>query len=215
MNIKPETIQAVSWAGKMGKKYTDRNPQSTKELNELYRKQYGISRVKLNRDFLGALDRNFKILEVGANIGLQLETLRKMGFSNLLGVEINEYAVRQAKEIHPKVDIIRGSALNLPFREGYFDLVFTSGVLIHISPKDINKALDEIWRTSSRYVWGFEYFAPELSEITYRGKKDLLWKRDFCALYLQRFPDFKIVKEQKFSLKGSENQSQMFLLKKV
>ena len=214
MNTKQSTTQATSWAGKMGKAYTDRNPQSIKELNALYKKQYGTSRTLMNRDFLGDLDRNIKIFEVGANIGLQLETLRKIGFHNLFGIELNEYAVMQAKRIHPAVDIIKGSAFDLPFRDACFDFVFTSGVLIHISPKDITKALDEIWRVSSRYVWGFEYFAEHPTEVVYRGKKNLLWKRDFAALYLQRFSSAKLIKEQKFSLKGSENVSQMFLLKK-
>lgn len=120
------------WEGEGGDSYTNRNAQSVEELNQRYLKEYGIPRTAMNEEFLGDLDRSLKILEVGANMGLQLELLRGMGFTNLCGIEINEHAVLRAKAIHPRVDIIKGSAFDLPFRDKYFDLVFTSGVLIHV-----------------------------------------------------------------------------------
>lgn len=206
--------QIIFWEGRKGGEYTDRNPQSIKELSKLYLDQYGVSRATMNKRFLGGLPRHTKILEVGANIGLQMEAIRKMGFKNIVGIDINNYSVKKAKSIHPNVDIIKGSAFDMPFRDGYFDLVFTSGVLIHISPKNINKALDEILRTTRQYIWGLEYFASKREEVVYRGKKNLLWKADFPALYLKRFPGLKLVKEERFPMRETENVSQMFLLKK-
>ena len=143
------TEQINFWSVRDGNNYTDRNPQSVKELDGLYKKQYGVLRTAMNRKFLSGISKDVKILEVGANIGLQLELLRKMGFTNLLGIEVNEYAVEAAKKIHPKIDIIKGSAFDLPFKKNYFDLVLTSGVLIHIAPKDVKKATKEIVRVSA------------------------------------------------------------------
>lgn len=208
------TKQSDTWAGEFGKEYTDRNPLSVKELDDLYKKDYGIGRRKMNEEFLQGLARDIKILEIGANIGLQLEMLRSMEFQNLLGVEINNYAVLQAKKLHPQVDVIHGSAFDLPFRDGNFDLAFTSGVLIHISPADLEKAVKEIYRVSGRYIWGFEYFSSEPAEVKYRGNEDLLWKRDFAEFYLTKFPTAQLIKEKKFKFLGSEDTSQMFLLEK-
>lgn len=209
-----ETKQIKFWSGKEGDVYMDRNPQSVVELDALYRKQYGIKRSLINRDFLSKLNKGMKILEVGAGIGLQLELLRKMGFKNLLGIEPNQYAIKQAKHIHPEIDIIRGAAFDLPFKDDYFDMVFTSGVLIHIDPRDLEKATREIVRASKRYIWGLEYYAPKLADIEYRGRRGFLWKRDFYDFYLKNFPNLKLVKEKKYEMKDG-NTSQMFLLKHV
>jgi len=82
------------------------------------------------------------------------------------------------------------SADDIPFKDGYFDMVFTSGVLIHISPGNINRVLDEIYRCSREYIWGFEYYADDYTEVNYRGHESLLWKTNFPKLYLDRFPNW-------------------------
>lgn len=202
------------WGGESGRTYVDRNPLSLKDSDALYLKDYGVTRRELNERFLGNLNRDLKILEVGANIGLQLELLRTLGFKNLLGVELNDYAVEKAKQLHPKVDVIRGSAFDLPFRDGYFDLAYTSGVLIHIDPKDLPEAIDEIYRVSNRYIWCYEFAAREPVEIRYRDKQELFWKQDFLKLYISRFPDLKVVKAEEIPVLNSTNFSQMFLLEK-
>lgn len=202
------------WGGKAGNAYVDRNPLSIQDSDNLYLKDYGVTRRELNERFLGNLNRDLKILEVGANIGLQLELLRLMGFKNLFGVELNDYAVEKAKKLHPRVDVIRGSAFNLPFRDGYFDLVFTSGVLIHIAPRDLPQVLDEIHRITNRYIWCYEFAARELIEVTYRDRQELFWRQDFLKLYLDRFPDLKVVKTEEIPVLKSSNFSQMFLLEK-
>ncbi|PIR82449.1 methyltransferase type 11 [Candidatus Kaiserbacteria bacterium CG10_big_fil_rev_8_21_14_0_10_59_10] len=208
------TKQLFEWAGEMGKKYTDRNPQSPEEFDRLYLKDYDVSRTAMNEEFLADIPRDLKILEVGANIGVQLEFLRRMGFTNLTGLEINEYAVSQAKKLHPEVEVILGSGFDVPFSDGAFDLVYTSGVLIHISPDDIKSIISEMHRVSSHYIWGFEYYSPEYTEVTYRGTSDLLWKADFCGLFADTFADLKVVKERKYRMTDEKNVSQMYLLEK-
>jgi len=60
-----------------------------------------------------------------------------MGFTNLYGIELQWYAVEKAKEYTKGINIIQGSGFDIPFKDGYFDLVITNGVLIHIAPKKI------------------------------------------------------------------------------
>lgn len=214
MSLQKTTKQISHWAGEEGRAYIDRNPQSIKEFEEVYMKDYGVTRVAMNEEFLADLPRDIRILEVGANIGLQLEFLRTKGFTNLLGIEVNPYGVERAKALHPKVDIIHGSGFELPFKDGWFDLVYTSGVLIHISPADVGGIMSEMHRVSRGLIWGFEYYAPTYTEIAYRGKEDLLWKTDFAALYASRFPDLTLVREKKYPMTDGVNASQMFLLRK-
>lgn len=210
-----KTFQEDNWSGQHGNEYNERNPQTIEEMDELYVREYGnVTRTDLNKEFLDALPRDIKILEVGANVGAQLNALQKMSFKNLFGIDINRQAIEASKANLKGIDIILASLLNIPFKDNYFDLVFTSGVLIHISPDDVKKAIQEIVRCSKKYVWGFEYFAEDYTEVPYRGKNDLLWKTNFSKLYLDTCPELKLLKEKKIKYQNSENVDSMFLLEK-
>lgn len=206
--------QMKKWMGDFGKEYTERNALTLDGLDELYRKNYGITRTELNKLFIGKLDRNTKVLEVGSNIGNQLSLLQKMGFKNLYGIEINNYAVELSRTRTKNINIIQGSALNIPFKDKYFALVFTSGLLIHIAPLDINIVMEEIYRCTRQYIWGFEYCAEQHTEVMYRSHKNLLWKANFAKLYLNLFDDLELVKEKRLKYLNNDNIDIMFLLKK-
>ena len=210
------TKQMEEWAGKFGEEYTERNMMTADEFDKLLRSRIGVYRTEQIDEFLSDLELN-NILEVGSNIGNQLLLLQKRGFKNLYGIELNRYAVEKSKERTKGkgIDIIQGSAFDIPFKDAYFDLVFTSGVLIHIPPQDINNVLDEIHRCSKKYIWGTEYFSEEYTQVNYRGHSELLWKTNFAKLYLDSFPDLKLVKEKRYPyLEDKTLVDQVFLLKK-
>jgi pseudaminic acid biosynthesis-associated methylase len=209
-----ETPQTNQWTGDFGRAYTDRNTLSTIELDSLYRTNHGIRRRELNERFLERIPRDTRILEVGCNSGNQLLMLQEMGFTNLWGVEVQSYALASARARVPGVQLAQASALDLHYEDGYFDLVFTSGVLIHISPADLPRALDEIHRCARTWIWGLEYYAPQVTEVNYRGHEDLLWKMDYVKGYLDRFGDLELVQEQRLPYLNSTNVDTMYLLKR-
>jgi len=207
------TTEEKFWSLNFGAEYLERNKFSNKELDQVYINKFGFTRSQLNKEFLGKLKPK-NILEVGCNIGNQLSLLQSQGFKNLYGIEIFPEAVQKAKSHTKDINIIWGSGFDIPFKDGYFDLVFTSGVLIHINPKDLKKIMSEIHRTSKKYIWGYEYYNPKHVAIDYRGNKARLWKADFCQMYLDIFPGLKVVKRKKLKYLNSENYDEMFLLKK-
>ena len=81
---------------------------------------------------------NTRVLEIGCNVGRNLNYLFNAGFSNLSGIEINEEAVRLLKQSFPEMadhiaihntpveEIIRH------FANDEFNIVFTMAVLEHI-----------------------------------------------------------------------------------
>lgn len=209
-----KTFQEENWAGEHGDEYNKRNPLTIEEMDQLYVANYGVSRAQLNQEFLGNLPKDMKILEVGANVGVQLAFLQKLGFENLFGIDVNREAIEISKAKFRGIDIILASVLDLPFKDNYFDLVFTSGLLIHLSPENLKTAIREIARCSKRYVWGFEYFAETCTEIPYRGKSNLLWKANFPKVYLETCPQLKLVQEKKIKYLNSQNEDIMFLLEK-
>jgi len=212
----PETTdQMRTWMGDFGREYTDRNPQGVEETEDYCCRTYGLARTEMNERFVGALDRSLRVLEVGCNVGNQLACLQRMGFTDLVGIELQADAVARGRERTEGIDLRQGSAFEIPFEAGAFDLVFTSGVLIHINPADLPRALDEVHRVTRRYVWGFEYYAPEVTAIEYRGRRDLLWKADYAGEYLKRFADLALVRGEMFPYRDEpDKRDAMFLLEK-
>lgn len=212
-----ETRQTAFWSGNFGKEYTDRNPQNSEEWDQFYVNNWGVSRYQMNEEFLSAIDKDSKILEVGCNIGLQLLGLQKMGFKNLYGVELQQYAVEKAKSQTKGINIIQGSGFDIPFKDEYFDLVYTSGVLIHIAPSDLGTIIKEMVRCSKKWIWGFEYYDEQLREVNYRGNEGFLWKADYASIFREQFPALTLKKQKLYPYitEGQQaNKDVMYLLEK-
>ena len=112
------------------------------------------------------------------------------------------------------INVVNGSADHLPFKNNSFDLVFTNNVLIHISPIEIKNIVNEIYRTSSKWIWGFEYYSKNYEEIVYRNKKKLLWKANFSEIFKKK-GRLKVLKEKLFQNISLKNEiDKMYLLKK-
>jgi pseudaminic acid biosynthesis-associated methylase len=167
------TEQLQLWRSDFGRAYTDRNDHDKPERAAAWRR------------LLDGIDAS-RILEVGCNVGWNLEYLTRLGYGELFGIEPQRHAVERARSRRPEWAVFQGTAFELPFRDGWFDLAFTSGVLIHISPDDVGRAMDEIHRVSKRWIVAIEYDAPTEQALAYRGHDGALWKRDHGALWQAR-----------------------------
>ena len=85
-----------------------------------------------------------------------------MEYTNLSGIELQPYALEIARSRTRNISLAQGSALSIPYGDASFDVVFTSGVLIHIAPEDLPRAMDEIHRCARTFIWGMEYYAPSV-----------------------------------------------------
>lgn len=185
-----ETPQLNLWKGKFGNEYANRDVNATSESE--------IS--KLRRNWEGMISKAVtpapgNALEVGSNIGRNLIALRGL-IPSLAAIEPNEAccASMRANPDLAGVRIVQGDAFTLPFDDASFDLVFTSGVLIHISPDDLRSATDEIVRVARHYVLCIEYFSRVPCSIPYRDAGDgFLFKRDFGSWYLDLYPQLSVV----------------------
>jgi pseudaminic acid biosynthesis-associated methylase len=207
-----ETDPADTWDGEFGKEWTERNPDTVEELDEQYRQKFGRTRTALNEQFLNDVDTSARVLEVGCNTGVQLKALRKLGFESLYGIDVMEYVVREVHRKSPELNIIEGDALDIPFKTDFFDLVFTSGTLIHVPASDIGTAMKEVARCADTYVWGYEYYAEEYVEIDYRDHESLLWKTNFPERF-EAETDLELVTAEYLEYPDSDNRDVMYLLK--
>ncbi|MDA0786190.1 MAG: methyltransferase domain-containing protein [Proteobacteria bacterium] len=179
--------QVSFWRGEFGDDYADRNDASAEAL---------ASRTAMWRRILDPLaEPPRSILEVGANIGLNMRALAALTRADLHAVEPGAKAreILSACGALPPEHVVDGTAAALPFDDGSVDMVFTSGVLIHIAPDDLLPACREMHRVSGRYIACAEYFNPVPVEIEYRGHTGFLWKRDFGSFWMENFPDLELV----------------------
>src|SRR6478752_4123051 len=104
------TEQEKFWNSNFGKEYTERNKwYSDEEWDAFYKDTWGTTKLEINDKVLKDLSRDMKILEVGCNYGAQLRGFQRMGFKNLYGVELQEYAVEESKKAFSHINIITGS----------------------------------------------------------------------------------------------------------
>ncbi len=183
-----KTKQLQNWEGTFGNAYIDRNPCSP----DLLRKRiYAFCKIFQSV----GLSHPQMILEVGANIGINIRALQYLTNAQLHALEPNPRAraVLLNEQILPKDCIHDGSAENLPFEDGSMSLVFTCTVLIHIPPNTLNQALKEIYRVAKRHILIIEYFSPVEEMLQYRGQSDMLFKRDYGSVLLDLFPNLELL----------------------
>ena len=205
--------QRKFWSGKQGEEYMNRN-MTLENVNKRYVEQLGISVEGILSEFFSDIHRDSEILEFGCSVGLNLEGLKNMGFKKLSGVEINEKVCKLAKEKNPDFNIFNNSIENFQTDKKY-DLVFTSGVLIHINPKSINSILEKILDISKKYIWGLEYFSDEISEVSYRLSPNTCWKQNFPQRFLEINSKLVCKKEKKYKYKNKNNFDVGYLFQKM
>jgi pseudaminic acid biosynthesis-associated methylase len=171
------------WAGQFGDDYVERNLEA------------GAARAAFWRSILTEFPVE-RVLEVGCNVGANLQWLAgTLPAGAVYGIDVNERALERLRATLPQVNALWSVARELPFRDRWFDLVFSAGVLIHQPPETLPLVMAEIVRCSRRYVLCAEYHAPEPTEVPYRGQAGALFKRDFGALYQQMFPELTLRKQ--------------------
>lgn len=164
------TEQENFWAGSFGDDYISRNESGAL----LY------SKVAMWSQMLKSANRVKSIKELGCNIGLNLKALHHLNPSyDLSGVEINEIAAQQAKELG--IGSITCGTITEPLEGEKVDLTFTAAVLIHINPEKLDQVYQNLVNLSNRYVLVAEYYNPTPTDVVYRGHSERLFKRDFAG----------------------------------
>ncbi len=184
-SYEPTTYQTKIWCGEFGDDYSNRNDYSDDKMGQ---------GTEAFRRILGGLEIE-SVLEVGSNIGLNLYFINALFMDNikLYAVEPNRKAFdRLVSQTCIRLERAWNcDVFRLPLDSSSIDLVFTAGVLIHIAPDDLVRAMDEMIRVARKYVLCIEYFSHTPVEVLYHGHTGLLFKRDFGAFYMDRFPNLK------------------------
>ena len=179
--IQRATEQAQFWAGEGGEAYIARNSSADLEASNI------VFFSKILKSIPGSPR---KVLELGANIGLNFRALAPLiPDLHYTGVEVNpvafeELAKLECVAIHSSIEDYQTT--------GDFDLVFSKGVLIHLNENSLFSTYQKMYSASNRWILVAEYYSPSPTSIPYRGREDLLFKRDFAGEMLDLFPDLAL-----------------------
>lgn len=128
------------------------------------------------------------ILECGCNIGKNLNCLNRLyPQANKSIIEISKPAYDHVLKTYCVKNAYNGSIISSNFSLNSFDLVFTMGVLIHISPTNLIANMQKIFDYSNKYILIGEYFNRTPTAVTYQGFSDKLFKCDFGKIFIENF----------------------------
>ena len=188
--------QIKLWEGDFGNDYSKRNTFTEKDIE---RRQY-MWRCVLNAIVSSAANPGRLIpssyTEIGAGNGQNIVALHEMHEDStkpkFIAIEPNLVArrnlVSQKKDRNIDLTIHSYNWLQTEDDQIQSDLVFTSGVLIHVHPDDLVKFMKKMYVASSKYIVIAEYFSAECRQIKYRDTEDTLWTNDFGRIFMENIP---------------------------
>ena len=181
--MKGFTEQENFWSSSFGDEYQERNkvvdllPAKTSLFSEIIQNTLAIK----------------SFIEFGSNTGVNLIAIKNLiPSANVSAVEINKKAIDVLKKLKICKSIWHDSILKFD-KQNIADLSFTSGVLIHLNPDYLDLAYEALYNSSKKYILVCEYYNPSPVELSYRGHREKLFKRDFAGDILSKYSDLELV----------------------
>ena len=170
------------------KKEASNYAQRTLPPNSKYREDWAKFLLKLNPK---------KVLEVGCNAGQNLLAIHR------LAPDVKLYGC----DIAPMIGFTFGdepikfqvsSAYNLHYKSDFVDLVTTHGLLMHLPPESVGKAVCELIRVSSKHIVIREDVKIE-GDGSYRGEPNAIFRHLYPSLF-----DYESVRLKEYSVEYIE-----------
>ena len=176
------TSQEKFWEGKFGDNYINRNNHDS----------FLSSKISLFAKILSETTNIKSVIEFGPNIGFNIRAIQQLlPYTKFTSVEINKKACEDLSQI--KNNSVENCSI-LDFKSSkLFDLSLVMTVLIHINPKKLNQVYEALYKNTKKYICVVEYYNPTPVEVTYRGHKGKLFKRDFAGEMLDKYKNLELV----------------------
>ena len=122
------------------------------------------------------------LLEIGCSYAPNLSLIKKE-YPNvkLAGIDINRDAILRAILRVEGAQLIVGDVNDLPFKDKSFDIVLSDGVLVYVSPEEIDKVKSEMLRVARKAIILVEFHSEGLDkkgEISFSH-----WGRNYKELF--------------------------------
>ena len=127
--------------------------------------------------------KSSSILELGCNVGRNLNALHELGYTNLAGVELNQEALALMSDNYPALyntAFLKNSTIEDYLRncsDKCYDVIVSLATLMHIHP-DSESVFDDIRRVAQRAIITIEY---ENNMGGYAINR--IWKRNYQDIF--------------------------------
>lgn len=172
---------------------------------------------KTVREFLknSFMNQNSKILEVGCTNGFTTLEVVRLLRCKVWGIDVHKPSIENAKSRvkSEKVNFIVADALNIPFKNNFFDMVICSNATSFI--KDKGKAVKEYFRVTK--PWGFVATCPMFyikqppKELVKKVSNilgtqiDIRTKEDWISLFKKNGFEIYFIKDYLFDYQSKQN----------
>lgn len=150
------------------------------------------------------LTKDSNIIEIGCNVGRNLNDLYENNFKNLSGVEINDSAIKLMKDAFP--DLYKKADIHVSPVEDWlennnkknFDLIYSMAVFEHIH-WDSNFIFDIIKKIASQYIITIEDETTNWSNRHFpRNYKEIFEDRNWTEIFSINCSEVNILDERFF-----------------
>ena len=144
LDLDTKILRALTAAGKDPDRLTIDDLMPIDEFHVRGRK----ATVELARDL--GLDKNMQVLDVGCGLGGAARYLAKSFGCRVIGLDLNADYCRVASDLTKRIGLgslvsfQQGNAINLPFSDASFDIVWTQHAALNIADK--SRFYQELWR---------------------------------------------------------------------
>ncbi len=113
--------------------------------NDYFKKTLALQDKVWMEKFSSHLQKGSKVLDMGCAFGRDCKTFVEKGFDTY-GIDLSKKMIDKAKMFEKKAKFKVMDILKMKFPEEYFDGVWASAILLHLSKDDVKIALKEIWK---------------------------------------------------------------------
>ena len=130
--------------------------------------RYNEEFSKYLRDLASSLPGVNSILEIGCGTGIDLRLFPDS--FQLNGIDLNERALKIAKEKLSSGNFQKENITKLPFEDSSIDFVFTHGLMNYLDDDVLEKGIAEMFRVSKRWIMHCEKYEKTEKRIDVNHK---------------------------------------------
>lgn len=136
---------------------------SKKDINQIYsQKIYSFDPlIKFTKKYLP--NKKSIILEGGCGLGQNVHKLNKIGYNETIGLDYAKETIKLIEKFKPKLNVVFGDVMKLPFKDNYLDGYWSFGVIEHFYD-GYKPIADEMSRTIKKGGYLFLVF-PHMSKL--------------------------------------------------
>ena len=158
--------------------------------------EFHLRGVEVTKELVTEFDfRDLKVLDVGCGLGGPCRMLADEFNCNVSGVDMSHEFIRTAQKLseliklNGKTEFVQGDALNLPYEDGSFDVVWTQHVQMNIEDKvrfysEINRVL----KNNGSLIY-YDIFKKNNKDVSY----PVPWANNASVSFLQTIANMDLI----------------------